>query len=804
MQSKKCTSLRSQCKSLVDTLSLRNLLQHISRRLFWTLEHHPVGNGAQKRGIICIQIDGLSRHQFQRAVRNKKMPFCASLQKSRAYTLHSFYSGIPSTTPAVQGELFYGKKQAVPAFSFRKQNSDHVSDMLSTAFAASIQKSLCRQTDSPLLRAGSSQGNIYTGGAEHARYCAASPGLSRSDAFSTRRIRAALMPLLMAPWIGLLMAIEIILGIIDSIKGALSLGQWHKELQFILTRSLVSILMRQLCTSSVVRDVKSNLPIIHVNYLGYDEHAHRRGPGSKFAHWTLKGIDKQIQRIWKHAAKSPAMTYDVWIYSDHGQQEVEPFIGNGSLPLSKQIQNAFEKAYQKIVPVKPPARFTPALRLRQIGSRILNLLPWTSHTTEHTKHIQFADKGPVGHIYIPSHFSSEKHSEMASTLSRSKNIPCVGVKIAGSTTEALVYKNAKAYHLPRDAAQVFGPAHYPPVCHDTISLMHHPDAGDLVIFGWCWGETATTFSAEHGAHGGFGPQETHAFALLPTPIALPPNHNSMLRPLELRTMIQRELHKNSEQPSSPLTKSKQQLDSGPLKVCTWNLHGCVDMNGRVKIDKYISVCKHISADVFLLQEVVAPDPAKVECNHLRTIAQALGYHYCFFPLSSNRAGLAGLGILSRMPAAIKQQHQFTTIDSKEPRGILRADLLSGDFQSIRAHLFCTHLGLYRGEQKEQVREILGHQLTASPDCTAPVVIGGDFNCPPQSKTYREICGVFSDAGIHTTISKEHLRTLHGLVQLDYLFIDNRILLHDIECVDDPHTRSSSDHLPLVATFSLSD
>jgi len=65
-----------------------------------------------------MQIDGLSRAQFERALAANRMPFLKRLIQRERYEVHTFYPGMPSTTPAVQAELYYGVKSAVPAFSF--------------------------------------------------------------------------------------------------------------------------------------------------------------------------------------------------------------------------------------------------------------------------------------------------------------------------------------------------------------------------------------------------------------------------------------------------------------------------------------------------------------------------------------------------------------------------------------------------------------------------------------------------------------------------------------------------------------
>lgn len=74
-------------------------------------------NKSHKPGLLIIQIDGLAYTQLQRALSNGNMPFLQSLLEREHYQLHHLYSGLPSSTPAVQGELFYGVKTCVPGLS---------------------------------------------------------------------------------------------------------------------------------------------------------------------------------------------------------------------------------------------------------------------------------------------------------------------------------------------------------------------------------------------------------------------------------------------------------------------------------------------------------------------------------------------------------------------------------------------------------------------------------------------------------------------------------------------------------------
>src|SRR3954464_8478654 len=66
--------------------------------------HRPIsGHTGPGPGILLVQIDGLGFRQLERALADGRMPFLRRLLHRENYRLTTFYSGIPSTTPAVQG-----------------------------------------------------------------------------------------------------------------------------------------------------------------------------------------------------------------------------------------------------------------------------------------------------------------------------------------------------------------------------------------------------------------------------------------------------------------------------------------------------------------------------------------------------------------------------------------------------------------------------------------------------------------------------------------------------------------------------
>ena len=106
-------------------------------------------------------------------------------------------------------------------------------------------------------------------------------------------------------------------------KGLFDREDLLKELAFVPARVLVCIVLREMVRFRVLLDIERGVQVIHANFLGYDEQAHRRGPDSAFAHWTLKGIDRAVRDICQAAGHSVYRDYEWIIYSDHGQERTD-------------------------------------------------------------------------------------------------------------------------------------------------------------------------------------------------------------------------------------------------------------------------------------------------------------------------------------------------------------------------------------------------------------------------------------------------------------------------------------------------
>ena len=101
-------------------------------------------------GLVMVQVDGLSYARLNCALERGEMPFLRRFIKREHYRLRRMYAGVPATTAAFQGELFYGVKAVVPGFNFRDSTSGKVVRMVEPAVAAGVERELEESGEEPL------------------------------------------------------------------------------------------------------------------------------------------------------------------------------------------------------------------------------------------------------------------------------------------------------------------------------------------------------------------------------------------------------------------------------------------------------------------------------------------------------------------------------------------------------------------------------------------------------------------------------------------------------------------------------
>jgi endonuclease/exonuclease/phosphatase family metal-dependent hydrolase len=805
------------------------------RRLFnrseWMLSLLGLNKQAptdSKTGLLIIQIDGLSKAQLKTALENNRLPFLHKLINTEHYQLHDLYSGAPSTTPAVQAELFYGVKTAVPAFSFKSRDSHQVVRMDRYQAAFDVEQRLVKQGE-PLLTGGSSYSNIYRGGAREANFCSSSIGWSglMNMANPMSLLVFILLNLYSFVRVAVLMLLEFLLAFIDFFRGIIARQDLFRELQFVSTRVAISILLRELVTIGAKLDVARGLPIVHLNFLGYDEQAHRRGPSSKFAHWSLKGIDDAISRIWHGAKSSSRREYEVWIYSDHGQEETVPYTRLHGETVGEAIKRVFVRFNHDIgkQTVSQPLGIE-SQRAKYIGGGwFQKLLPFKNGAEalppgdeQYADRVTVTSMGPMGSIYTQESLSSEQLEALAQALVTDGKIPLVLARVAGGQVKA--WNRKGVYLLPQDGKIIFGEQH--PFLHDVIEdmirLCQHPEAGELLISGWSVDEPYCTFAMENGSHGGPGMQETHAFALLPADTPLPRLDKAHLRPADLYEVALHTLGRNNKglkkKPSFSIsatrlmTKPEALADAGAdgsaLRILTYNVHSCRCMDGRLSPRRIAKVIAQYQPDVVALQELDAGKSRTQFIDQAHAISQYLKMEFHFHPAMHVEEERYGNAILTHLPLKLIKAGNLPLLVNKplfEPRGVI---WVSVEVNGVEVQIINTHFGFRPMEHLIQVKALLGRDWLGSANLDQPLILCGDFNLYPTSLAYKRIVKQLQDMQLKL---KGHrpLNTFSGRfpgVRIDHIFANSMVDVVKIQVPRTHLTRSASDHLPLIADLQL--
>ena len=791
---------------------IETFIRHIRRNLSrseWLrrLLQLPISRGAPTRpGLIMIQIDGLSQKQFTRALERGELPFLRRLVQREHYQVHAQYSGLPSSTPAIQGELFYGIKGIVPAFSFKDRKLDRVVRMYEPETAARVAAQLEEEGSEGLLDGGSSYANIFTGGAEESHFCPSSLGWEVLRSAKPLVVLTVLFGYLYSFLrVGALLALEFVLGIIDFIRG-LTLGQdFLKELKFIPTRVGICVLLRELCVIGGKIDIHRGLPVIHINFLGYDEQAHRRGPNSAFAHWTLKGIDDAIARLWRAANHSAWRHYEVWVYSDHGQIQAKPYhLAQHGHTLEEAVTEAFAapaKVHKKI------SESIQTQRVRLLGGkklqRLFTVLGFSNEPPE-GQEPEVVALGPVGLVYSPQQLSLEERERIACELARTHKVPVV---ITRQSPDLLVaWTETGKFYLPEQTAELFGSDHpfLDAIGEDLVRLCHHPEAGEFVLLGWHKDSPSLTFASENGSHAGISPDETNAFSLLPQDTLLPTRDYNYLRPGDLRQAALQYMGRLKHSPIVAGRRRQEETPSGRLRIMTYNVHRCVGMDSKLAVERIARVIARANPDVVALQELDVGRSRTDGLDQAKMIARYLEMEFHFHPAMHIAEERYGDAILTHLPLRLVKAGPLPGLESRfrlEPRGAL---WLAIDLYGTEVQIINTHLGLHPRERLAQGKALAGNDWLGNEDCPDPVILCGDFNALPSSSVYKLLCKRLNDV----QVEMQRYRPRAGFPgrfpagRIDHIFISPGLEVRNIEIPRSELALVASDHLPLVADILI--
>ena len=248
-----------------------------------------------------------------------------------------------------------------------------------------------------------------------------------------------------------------------------------------------------------------------------------------------------------------------------------------------------------------------------------------------------------------------------------------------------------------------------------------------------------------------------------------------------------------------------------LRFVTFNIWGLPGWMTGAPTGRYPRIARELerlNADIILLQEAwTAGARRAIPTNAQWSVARAAGQH-TFFQQN-------GLVTLSKFPIVGGEFYPFTRgafPDRIVNKGVLKVTVQLPDSRLVNiwnVHMQDGHATAVRGLQ---VRELIAH-VQAAEDGQVADLVGGDFNCTPES----ELCGELVQ-GLGPNLQQlSHgtpFVTWDGLLKegrpamIDYIFVRERATFQSLQASQHPAfitgdlRQRLSDHLGIEATVDL--
>jgi hypothetical protein len=470
------------------------------------------------------------------------------------YRLTRWRCGLPSSTPAVQAGLMFGDSFDIPGFRWYEKDTGRSVVCKLPAAAHALQARMAA-TRPGILRSGSSYVSLLDGDATLSLLTLGSVGEGHFLE-NVKGIGFVLLFLLSPLRVVRVAGLSLWEYLRDLVKRVIALfvpGYYEAPaLISPLLKIVVNVVFRELQTFSAYLDIHRGTPAIFTNYYGYDEEAHRFGPGSPEAFRTLRGIDREIGRLERLAGRAQRRRYDFYVMSDHGQTPAVPFqrlygktlgqyiVGNIEAGVSVDERSTGEQTSAAQAQILLEEMRDIEARLRPAGARLLQA---TRHfidrrVTLHdeagwdlTRHndVVVRNSGSLAHVYFNVSRRAMDLGDVALLYPRLLpsllEHPGIGWVI-GRQGEQVVVMNAGGTLTLGRSEHVAGvhpltglpePGY---AARQLQQLARYPHSGDLILLGaWRDGQVVT-FEDQVASHGGLGGPQDYPFIIHPADTVL--------------------------------------------------------------------------------------------------------------------------------------------------------------------------------------------------------------------------------------------------------------------------------------------
>jgi uncharacterized membrane protein YvlD (DUF360 family) len=527
----------------------------------------------QRRGLVMLEIDGLSYHHLSRAIADGHMPTLKRLMEHQGFQLSRVDCGIPSQTSACQAGIMFGDNSDIPAF--RWYDKDKQKLYVSGADAAELNGRFAHGNG--LLRGGSSINNMLDGDAEKSLLTLAN--LFNAGEDEQKRRAEDFYRLLLNPYFLMRTTVLLLVDVVrelwegwrqqrQNVQPRLNrLAHWYP-----FVRAAMTVFMRDIAANLALLDIIRGAPSIYVTWPGYDEVAHHSGPWTSDAFKVLATYDQVIARVYKTVQEKAPRPYDLIVLSDHGQSFGATFKQRYGLSLKEFIEQqlpagttvtqamggdtgvtsltAASGELQNIQQTGVGGAGGRALARRgqQMIDRSARLLDESNASDDgQPAQVTAYGSGNLAQVYFDLHPRKITLPEleaaypgMVDALVQHAGIGLVcgyddqGIPLAlgkdgvrNLHTGQVTGADPLRWYAPA-APAAYGHASLETRAWQVRRVMDFPHAGDLMVISTVYPDgTVAALEELIGNHGGLGGEQTDAFLFHPPDLVVPPTRNAI-------------------------------------------------------------------------------------------------------------------------------------------------------------------------------------------------------------------------------------------------------------------------------------
>jgi endonuclease/exonuclease/phosphatase family metal-dependent hydrolase len=234
-----------------------------------------------------------------------------------------------------------------------------------------------------------------------------------------------------------------------------------------------------------------------------------------------------------------------------------------------------------------------------------------------------------------------------------------------------------------------------------------------------------------------------------------------------------------------------------FRVMTYNIHHGAGLDGRVDLQRIADLIKREQADIVALQEVDKGVQRTARRDCPAELAVLTGMTCVFSNNFHFQGGEYGNAVLTRFPVKRWTNRHYKMLRPGEQRGLLQLVL---DVHGRDLVFMDTHID-FRADDAERLMNV-AELLELLPACHGqPVILCGDFNDTPRSRTHERLVSAFTDTW--AAVGKGEGLTIPAdkpAKRIDYIWLSKDSGLETVRAW--VPKSDASDHLPVVAELRL--